>query len=58
MFCTKCVFSGRSENQDDHPGLCLAETFSKSPLLKLNGFDEIWQEALTQRVPRLYFSGR
>ena len=30
-------FSGRSEKQDDHPGLWLAETFSTSPLKLLNG---------------------
>ena len=30
-------FSGRSEKQDDHPGLWLAETFSTSPLKPLNG---------------------
>ena len=32
-----CVFSGRSEKQDCHPGLWLAETFSTSPLKPLNG---------------------
>ena len=30
-------FSGRSEKQDGHPGLWLAETFSTSPLKPLNG---------------------
>ena len=30
-------FSGRSEKQDDGPGLWLAETFSTSPLKPLNG---------------------
>ena len=30
-------FSGRSKNQDDRPGLWLAETFSTSPLKPLNG---------------------
>ena len=30
-------FSGRSEKQDGRPGLCLAETFSTSPLKPLNG---------------------
>ena len=30
-------FSGRSEKQDGHPGLWLAETFSTSPLKLLNG---------------------
>ena len=30
-------FSGRSEKQDDRPGLWLAETFSTSPLKPLNG---------------------
>ena len=30
-------FSGRSEKQDGHPGLWLAETFSTSPLKRLNG---------------------
>ena len=30
-------FSGRSEKQDDRPGLWLAETFSTSPLKLLNG---------------------
>ena len=30
-------FSGRSEKQDCHPGLLLAETFSTSPLKPLNG---------------------
>ena len=30
-------FSGRSENQDGHPCLCLAETFLTSPLKPLNG---------------------
>ena len=30
-------FSGRSEKQDGHPGRCLAETFSTSPLKRLNG---------------------
>ena len=34
---TKFVFSGRSEKQDGHPGLWLAETFSTSPLKRLNG---------------------
>ena len=29
-------FSGRSEKQDGHPGLWLAETFSTSPLKRLN----------------------
>ena len=29
-------FSGRSEKQDGRPGLCLAETFSTSPLKPLN----------------------
>ena len=32
-----CVFSSRSEKQDGHPGLWLAETFSTSPLKPLNG---------------------
>ena len=32
-----CFFSGRSEKQDDRPGLWLAETFSTSPLKPLNG---------------------
>ena len=31
-------FSGRSEKQDGHPGLWLAETFSTSSLKPLNGF--------------------
>ena len=30
-------FSGRSEKQDGRPGLWLAETFSTSPLKRLNG---------------------
>ena len=30
-------FSGRSEKQDGHPGLWLAETFSTSPMKPLNG---------------------
>ena len=30
-------FSGRSEKQDGRPGLWLAETFSSSPLIPLNG---------------------
>ena len=30
-------FSGRSKKQDGHPGLWLAETFSTSPLKRLNG---------------------
>ena len=30
-------FPGRSEKQDGHPGLWLAETFSTSPLKPLNG---------------------
>ena len=30
-------FSSQSEKQDDHPGLWLAETFSTSPLKRLNG---------------------
>ena len=31
-----CVFSGRSEKEDGHPGLWLAETFSTSSLKPLN----------------------
>ena len=33
----RLCFSGRSEKQDGHPGLWLAETFSTSPLKPLNG---------------------
>ena len=33
-------FSGRSEKQDGHPGLWLAETFSTSPLQPLNGIQQ------------------
>ena len=33
-------FSGRSEKQDGHPGLWLAETFSTSPLKQLNGIQQ------------------
>ena len=33
-------FSGRSEKQDGHPGLWLAETFSTSPLKPLNGIQQ------------------
>ena len=35
-------FSGRSEKQDGHPGLWLAETFSTSPLKPLNGIQRNW----------------
>ena len=34
---SRLFFSGRSENQDDRPGLWLADTFSTSPLQPLNG---------------------
>ena len=34
---TSLCFSGRSEKQDGHPGLWLADTFSTSPLKPLNG---------------------
>ena len=34
-------FSGRSEKQDGHPGLWLAETFSTSPLKPLNGIQSL-----------------
>ena len=37
MSSTKFVFLGRSEKQDGRPGLWLAETFSTSPLKRLNG---------------------
>ena len=33
-------FSGRSEKEDDRPGLWLAETFSTSPLKPLNGIQQ------------------
>ena len=33
-------FSGRSEKQDGHPGLWLAETFSTSPLKPMNGIQQ------------------
>ena len=33
-------FSGRSEKQDGRPGLWLAETFSTSPLIPLNGIQQ------------------
>ena len=35
-------FSGRSEKQDDHPGLWLAETFSTSPLNSPNRIQWNW----------------
>ena len=37
MSSTKFVFFGRSEKQDGHPGLWLAERFPTSPLKPLNG---------------------
>ena len=39
---TKFVFLGRSEKQDGHPGLWLAETFSTSPPKPLNGIHVQW----------------
>ena len=39
MSSTKFVFLGRSEKQDGRPGLWLAETFSTSPLKRLNGIE-------------------
>ena len=38
-------FSGRSEKQDDCPGLWLAETFSTSPLKPLNGIQRNLKES-------------
>ena len=49
-------FSGRSDKQDGRPGLCLAETFSTSPLKLIQ---QTWQEARSQRpLPSLCFLGR
>ena len=56
-----CVFFCRSEKQDGHPGLWLAETFSTSPLKSLNGIQRNlnWQEARSHHpLPSLCFSGR
>ena len=55
VLCFLC----RSEKQDGHPGLWLAEIFSTSPLKPLTEFNESWQEARCQRpLPILYFSGQ
>ena len=52
-------FLGRSEKQDGHPGLWLAEKFSTSPLNGWTEFNETWQEARSQRpLQSLCFSGR
>ena len=53
-------FSGRSEKEDGHPGLWLAETFSTSPLKTAErNSTKLWHEARSQRLlPSLCFSGR
>ena len=52
------VFSGRSEKQDGHPCLLLAETFLTS-LIHWTKFNETWQEARSQcPLPSLCFLGR
>ena len=49
-------FSGRSDILDGRPGLCLAETFSTSPLKLIK---QTWQKARYQRpVSSLCLSGR
>ena len=52
-------FSGRSEKQDGHPGLWLAETFRLLLWNRWMELNETWQEARSQRpLPSLCFSGR
>ena len=54
-----CVFRANRKKQDGRPGLWLAETFSTSPLKLLNGINETYQKARSQRpLPSLCFSGR
>ena len=50
---------GRSEKQDDSPGLWFSKIFSISPLNMLNRIQRTWQERKSQRPPSiLCFSDR
>ena len=52
-------FSCRSEEQDGHPGLWLAETFSTSPLKLLNRKQQnLTGSKISTSLPSLCFSGR
>ena len=54
----RLCFSGRLEKQDGHPGFWLAETFSASPLIPMNGIQQNSREARSQHLlSRLCFSG-
>ena len=52
-------FSGRIQKQDGRPGLCLAETFSTSPLKPLNGIqrNSIGSKISTSSTKFFCFSG-
>ena len=52
-------FSGRSEKQDDRPGLWLAEAFSISPLKPLNGIQRnMTGSKILMSSTKFYFAGR
>ena len=53
------VFSGRSDEPDDRPGLWLAETFSTSPLKPLNGIQwNLTGSKISTSSTKFVFSGR
>ena len=55
----RLCFSGRSEKQDDRPGLWLAESFLTSPLKPLNGIQRnLTGSKISTPSTKFVFSGR